>query len=234
MAPVGRVRLLWGLLLFLSLLLGREWVANRALLSEYQERLAERQAVLEAQQLELSTQQAELQKQRAELEAIRGEMEQLRSNLEAAQERVQEYEAYYERIRPIASRLRSAQGADPWAIAAQIERSSRRWGVDPWLVVAVGFAESSWNVNARGRLGEVGPMQVMPSTYRALGGKRLGDWRENIDVGTRYLAMMLDHARGDVHLAVAYYNAGPSRPPAVVRQITAQHVERVMSYRARL
>lgn len=234
MTAMGRVRLIWGLLVVLSLLLGRAWLANRTLLLQYEAQLAERQAVLESQQAQLRLQETQLQEQQARLEALRGELEELRSTLELTQQRLREYEAYYERIRPIAARLRPAKGADPWAIAAQIERSSRRWGVDPWLVVAVGFAESSWNVNARGRMGEVGPMQVMPSTYRALGGKRLGDWRENIDIGTRYLAMMLDHARGDVRLAVAYYNAGPSRPAAVVRQISARHVEKVMNYRASL
>ena len=220
MQRLGRIRLVWSLLLVLCLLAGREFVANRRLLQDYQNLLAESQALLEAQQAELNAQQAEL--------AAR---QQLRATLGATEQRLREYEAYYERIRPIAAALRSARGADPWAIAAQIERSSRRWGVDPWLVVAVGFAESSWNVHARGRAGEVGPMQVMPATYRAMGGKHLGDWRENIDVGTRYLALMLDHAQGDVRLAVAYYNAGPSRPAAVVRQISARHVERVMQYR---
>src|SRR5690606_13271223 len=120
MTPMGRVPLLWGLLLMLSLLLGRAWVANRAFLLEYQARLAERQAVLESQQAQLRLQQAQLQEQRAELEALRGELDELRSTLEATQERLREYEAYYERIRPIAARLRPAKGADPWAIAAQI------------------------------------------------------------------------------------------------------------------
>ncbi|WP_304172910.1 lytic transglycosylase domain-containing protein [Limnochorda pilosa] len=238
MQRLGRIRLVWSLLLVLCLLAGREFVANRRLLQDYQNLLAESQALLEAQQAELNAQQAELAARQAELDARQAELEslldevqQLRATLEATEQRLREYEAYYERIRPIAAALRSARGADPWAIAAQIERSSRRWGVDPWLVVAVGFAESSWNVHARGRAGEVGPMQVMPATYRAMGGKHLGDWRENIDVGTRYLALMLDHAQGDVRLAVAYYNAGPSRPAAVVRQISARHVERVMQYR---
>src|SRR5690606_26115882 len=175
-----------------------------------------------------------IEAQRREIESLRAEMAALDETLRATQERLGEYEAYFERIRPIAAAVGAQLSADPWAIAAQIDSSSRRYGIDPMLVVAVGHAESGWDVHAVGRMGEVGPMQVTPATFRALGGRNLWNWRETVDAGARYLAMMLERAGGDVRLAVAYYNAGPSRPASTVRQISARHVEKVMRFRAGL
>ncbi|BAS27331.1 lytic transglycosylase domain-containing protein [Limnochorda pilosa] len=213
MRSTKRPHALWGAILFLCVLFSWALAGQQAII-----RLSE-------QALEAS---------RAEAEAKQAELERLQSTLRSTEKRLREYEAYFERIRPIAARLGSQSRVDPWALAAQVDRSSRRYGVDPMLVVAVGQTESDWNVRALGRRGEVGPMQVMPSTFRALGGRDPWDWRENVDLGTRYLAMMLQLAGGDVRLAVAYYNAGPSRPASTVQRISARHVEKVMQARARL
>lgn len=109
--------------------------------------------------------------------------------------------------------------------------SSERHDVDPLLVVAVGSVESSWRLHVRGRAGEYGPLQVLPSTFYAMGGSNPHDWRESLDIGVKYLAKMLDRADGCEELALAYYNAGPSRPQDFVQRITRTYVSNVLSHR---
>lgn len=159
-------------------------------------------------------------------------IKQLRQELAETERRLSDVEETLREVRVIAQAIaRFDPPTDSMILAGQVYTSSKRYGVDPLLVVAVGGAESDWRINARGRKGEYGPMQLMPSTFRYLGGKDPSDWRENVDLGTKYLAMMLERAGGDERLAVAYYNAGPSRPAHVVRSLSKRHVNRVMDFR---
>jgi soluble lytic murein transglycosylase-like protein len=53
-------------------------------------------------------------------------------------------------------------------------------------------------------------MQLMPATARRFGVTNRFDARQNIFGGTRYLRVLLDHYEGNVSLAAAAYNAGPT------------------------
>ena len=56
-------------------------------------------------------------------------------------------------------------------------------------------------------------MQLTPRTARALGLKgrqSMMDPRQNILAGTKYLSLLLDRFDGNVALALASYNAGPT------------------------
>jgi soluble lytic murein transglycosylase-like protein len=93
-----------------------------------------------------------------------------------------------------------------------LEVEARDRGVPAELVDAVAFAESGYDPSAIGRAGEVGIMQVMPSTAALLGfsGTRaqLADPETNIRYGVEYLAGALRLAGGDVCRALMKYRAG--------------------------
>ena len=86
---------------------------------------------------------------------------------------------------------------------------SNKYGLEPSLVRAVISAESNWDPQAVSKKGAVGLMQLMPSTAREM---KLDPFspEENIEGGTRYLRYLLDRFDGNLDVALAAYNSGPS------------------------
>ncbi len=119
--------------------------------------------------------------------------------------------------------LREA-AVDDTRYEAEIRMAAGKYGLDPQLVRAVIFQESRFNPVTRGRAGEVGLMQVLPSgavkEWAASAGRRapttgeLEDPKLNIEIGCWYLARGMRRYGGYKRrneLALCFYNAGDSR-----------------------
>jgi len=91
-----------------------------------------------------------------------------------------------------------------------IQYYSHRHKLDPALVKAVVKAESNFDSSCVSKAGARGLMQVLPTTAAEMDIYDLFDPAQNIAAGSRYLQQMLKRFNGDLDLALAAYNAGPS------------------------
>jgi soluble lytic murein transglycosylase len=91
-----------------------------------------------------------------------------------------------------------------------IVSKARKYGLDASLIEAVIRVESDFNPRAVSRKGALGLMQLMPSTAREMGVSDPLNPEQNIEGGSRYLRYLLERFEGDLTLALAAYNAGPT------------------------
>ena len=116
------------------------------------------------------------------------------------------------------------------AYARAFRAAARQTGFPVGLLVAVAWEESRMNPHARSGAGARGLLQLMPQTARELGA-RPADPRASIRAGARYLSQLLKRFNGDLELALAAYNAGPTavdragRAPTLATLRYAKNVE---------
>ncbi|MBN2134752.1 MAG: lytic transglycosylase domain-containing protein [Acidobacteria bacterium] len=91
-----------------------------------------------------------------------------------------------------------------------VRKYSNRNGLDPDLVHAVIQVESGYDYTAVSPAGAKGLMQLVDSTADSLGVQNVYSPEENIRGGTEYLSKMLSRYNGNLTLALAAYNAGPT------------------------
>ena len=99
-------------------------------------------------------------------------------------------------------------------------KNSKRFSLQPEYVYGIIRQESAFNVAARSGVGASGLMQLMPATAnevaRSLNKKNpsrasLQLPTVNVELGSKYLRLMLDRYQNQQALAAAAYNAGPHR-----------------------
>lgn len=114
-------------------------------------------------------------------------------------------------------------------MARSILSESRRFGMDPFFILAIIQRESRFNPNAIGSHGEIGLMQIRPTTADWIGSKfgiqdteksALKDPVKNIRIGTAYMAFLRESFNKRAKLYLAAYNMGPSR----VRQFARANI----------
>ncbi len=101
-------------------------------------------------------------------------------------------------------------------LSQAIDINSEKFGVDSALIQAVIETESMYRPHAVSKIGALGLMQVRPSTGEWIAKKMnlpagdLFDPAYNVQVGTAYLAYLLNRFDDNQYLAVAAYNFGPN------------------------
>jgi soluble lytic murein transglycosylase-like protein len=101
-------------------------------------------------------------------------------------------------------------------LSAAVVEFSESYGMPASLILAVIRRESAFDPKAESRAGALGLMQLLPDTAKECAvALNKGDYniyklRDNVQLGTYYLAKMVNMFNGDIELAVRAYNAGPT------------------------
>jgi soluble lytic murein transglycosylase-like protein len=99
----------------------------------------------------------------------------------------------------------------PSSLAFKIRDAAFRAGLDPRLVTAIVRIESKGNRMAISRKGAIGLMQVMPSFTDECEIHSPHHVTDNLMGACECLRKLLNRYRGNLKLALAAYNAGPSQ-----------------------
>ncbi len=119
------------------------------------------------------------------------------------------------------------RGIYPLPFKSDVDKAARAAGLAPVLVCSVIRQESLWDKEAVSRSGARGLMQLMLPTARHVARRnglphptltRLHDPGWNTMAGAAYLESLLKRYNGRLFLALAAYNAGPSRVDAWLRR----------------
>jgi soluble lytic murein transglycosylase-like protein len=104
----------------------------------------------------------------------------------------------------------------PKPFTGAFRKAARETGLPLSLLAAVAWEESRMDPQARSGAGARGLLQLMPGTAKALA-TTADDPRANILAGARYLGQLVDRFDGNLELALAAYNAGPTAVERVGR-----------------
>jgi soluble lytic murein transglycosylase len=128
-----------------------------------------------------------------------------------------------------------------WIIAKTIQEESKKYSLDPMLVLAVIKVESSFRHLAVSPVGARGLMQIRPFVANALASEvdlktwhgidSLDDPVLNIKIGVFYLSRLKERFR-DMKLALTAYNSGPTEIGyrlAGKRAVPTKYAKKVLS-----
>ena len=108
------------------------------------------------------------------------------------------------------SETKQAQNDIDYRFASLIKKAAEKYNVPAALIAAIIKAESNFNPRAKSYMDAHGLMQIGPSTRVHLKIKNAFDPAENIYAGTKYFSYLLKYFDGNLKLALAAYNAGPT------------------------
>lgn len=120
-------------------------------------------------------------------------------------------------LQHIARRLPETRKHEAWEVAKTVIDESKRHGMDPLFVLAVAEHESKFNPDAVGSFGEIGLMQIRPTTGEWIapklglqwqGAQSLRDMRTNIRLGVGYMAFLRSRLRSHAAHYLTAYNMG--------------------------
>lgn len=126
----------------------------------------------------------------------------------------------------LASRRTRLPDSEIKVLTRTILDEARRSGIEPRLILGLIHVESSGNSRAVSRVGALGLMQLRPDTASAMareleiqwdGPESLFDPNLNVRLGVRYLTRLIDRF-GDIDVALAAYNFGPTRIARAIRR----------------
>ncbi|ADB31911.1 Peptidoglycan-binding LysM [Kribbella flavida DSM 17836] len=123
-------------------------------------------------------------------------------------------------------------------IRSMIVSTSKRYGVDPELALAISWQESGWKQRVVSPANAVGAMQVIPSTGRftsGIVGRKLDllNPRDNITAGVVLLDHLTSAAKLDIAIAGYYQGLGGVRRNGMYAD-TKQYVKSVLRIKAQL
>ena len=108
----------------------------------------------------------------------------------------------------------------PFPYDSKINFNNAKENIDQSLLISMAKQESEFFSNAKSRVGALGILQVMPKTAKLVS-KKLGinynkkllanNPNYNIKIASTYLYYLLEEFNGSLVLALASYNAGPTR-----------------------
>ncbi|HEY6210433.1 MAG TPA: transglycosylase SLT domain-containing protein [Gemmatimonadales bacterium] len=128
----------------------------------------------------------------------------------AADAQKEEAELFVRQYRPLL-RQDSLRLTD--SLAYLIVQAADRHGVERRIAFGLVWTESRFKVDARGKVGDAGLVQILPSTARLTCGIRtqreLYEPATNLDCGFRFYAQMLARYGAVDWLALVAYNRGP-------------------------
>ncbi|HWP49120.1 MAG TPA: transglycosylase SLT domain-containing protein [Candidatus Limnocylindrales bacterium] len=116
---------------------------------------------------------------------------------------------------------------------------SKRYGLDPNLILALIQTESTFNNWAKSKQGAMGLMQIHPPTGKSIAEDANVEWKgkdglyepdKNIRIGLHYLAQLILHFQ-DIKLALAAYNMGPTAVKRLLEkgeEVPQEYVDKVI------
>jgi len=124
-------------------------------------------------------------------------------------------------------------------ISATVMAEAERYGFDPIFLMAVIQNESSFNPRRKGHFGEIGLMQLKPSTAKWIahtykisyhGAKSLYNPETNIKIGAAYFHKLRDQFEAHSRLYLSAYNIGAKKVREMVsdKRIPKEYVIAVM------